>query len=246
MLRFFSMVFFLVTSSIIVIITEFKPLNNTSTIDIMNKLPVILIPSSYVFLIWIIIFPFLGIWLIDFWRSRFEHPIKIVVGRTLLFNASLGLHTLSIILWHYEQFNFMMIGFIGLLGTSTALYFSYPKTESGSFTRMPISLYLGWNVFSFMFLSNYMLTLVEWTGWGISQTLWSVIFLTITTAIGLHFLYHYEDFAFNTVLMWGFISIAVKSGFDSLFVSTASLFLTIAIASCYFIFKYGGTHDTSL
>lgn len=237
MFRFLSMIFFLLASLSIIITAEIKPLNNNTTVDIMNKLPVILIPSTYVFLIVIIIFIFLALWLFRLWRERFEKPKGLLSRKVLLFNACLGLHVLSIVLWHYEFFTLMVVSFIGLLSTSAALYFSYPKTENNILERVPISLYFGWNLFSFMFLSNYTLTLIEWTGWGISQPLWSVIFLTITTAIGLHFLYHYKDFAFNSVLVWGFISIAVKNGFDSLFVTTAALFLTAVIIACYFIFK---------
>ncbi len=245
MFRFLSMILLLSTIFIVGITAELKPLNDKTTVEIMNKLPVILIPSTYVFLICILIFVSLIFWLFKLWQNRFEQPKKLLIGRTLLFNTSLILHILCIFLWHYELFTFMISAFIGLLGISAALYFSYPKTENHISERIPISLYFGWNVFSFMFLSNYTLTLVEWTGWGISQALWSVIFLTVTTAVGLHFLYHYRDLAFNSMIMWGFISIAIKNGFDSLFVTTASLFLTAVIAACYFIFKNIETHKVT-
>lgn len=237
MFRFLSALFFLLAGLATVLTAEFKPLNNKTTVGIMNKLPVILIPSTYVFLICIIIFIFLALWLLRLWQSRFEQPKGLISRKILLFNASLALQMLSIFLWHYELFILMIISIIGLLGTSAALYFSYPKTANNMLERVPISLYFGWNLFSFMFLSNYILTLIEWTGWGISQPLWSVVFLTITAATGLHFLYHYKDFAFNSILIWGFVSIAVKNGFDSLFVTTASLFLTAVIVACYFIFN---------
>lgn len=237
MFRFLSMVLFLLASFIISITAEIKPLNDKTTIEMMNKLPILLIPSKYVLLIYIVIFLFLAIWLFGFWRTRFEQPKELLLARSLLFNASLGLHILCLYLWHYEFFTFLISTLIGLLGTSALLYFSYAKTENHIYSRVPISLYLGWNVFSLMFLTDYTLTYVEWTGWGISQSLWSVIFLTITTAIGLHFLYHYQDMAFNSVLIWGFLHIAIKNGFDFLFVTTASLFLIAVIIVCYFIFR---------
>lgn len=243
MFRVLSALFFLLASATILITAEFKPLNYKTTVSIMNKLPVILIPSTYVFLIGIIIFFFLVVWLVNLWKKRFEIPNGLLTRKVLLFNTSLVLHVIATFLWHYELFTFMLISFIGLLGTSAALYFSYPKTENNMLARVPISLFFGWNIFTFMFLSNYILTLNEWTGWGISRPLWSVIFLTITTAIGLHFLYHYNDLAFNSTLMWGFISIAVKNGFDSLFVTTASLFLTAVIVACYFIFNNRGKQE---
>lgn len=237
MFRFLSMALFLLTSFIVSIMAEIKPLNDKTTVEIMNKLPVILSPSKYFFFAYVIIFLFLAIWLLGFWRTQFEQPKELLIARSLLFNASLGLHILCVFLWHYEFFNWAIIALIGLLGTSALLYFSYTKTENDILSRIPISLYFGWNIFSLMFLSNYTLILTEWTGWGLSQALWSVIFLTIITAVGLHFLYHYHDFAFNSVLIWGFLNIAIKNGFDFLFVTTASLFLTTVIIACYYIFN---------
>lgn len=245
MVRFLSMIFFLLTCLVVTIATEFNAVNNTTTVELMNKLPISLIPSTYVFLIYIIIFLSFILWIANIWRSRFEQSGKLLPRRSFFFNACLSLHIVSLFLWHYELFNFMIISFIGLLLMSAALYFSYDRTDNGIATRVPISLYFGWNIFFFMFLIDYTLTLFEWTGWGISQSLWSVIFLTITTAIGLHFLYHYEDLVFNSAIMWGFVSIAVKIGFDSLFVSTASLFLTAVIIACYFIFKNRSTNEAS-
>lgn len=237
MFRFFSMALFLAVSCIIMIWVEFTPLNDKTTADIMNRLPVLLIPANYVFLIWIFIFLFLVIWLSGFWKNRFNQPVKLLNRRAFLFNSSLVLNTACILLWHYELFTWTMIAFIGLLITIVALYLSYPKTENRLYKRLPISLYFGWIIFFSMFLINYQLTLGEWSGWGISQTLWSVIFLTMTTAIGLHFLYHYRDLAFNLMIMWGFVGIAAKNGFDALFVTTAALFLTAVIGACFFIFK---------
>lgn len=237
MFRFFSMALFLFSSFIIMGLAEFMPLNDKTTADIMNRLPILLIPANYVFIIWFIIFLFLIIWLSGFWRNRHQESLLTLNKRTILFISSLILNLACILLWHYESFTWTIIAFIGLLCTISVLYFSYPKTENKLDRRLPISLYFGWIIFSFMFLINYLLTLGEWNGWGISQSLWSVIFLTITTAIGLHFLYHHKDIAFNSVLMWGFVGIAVKNGFDSLFVTTAALFLTGVIGTCFFIFR---------
>lgn len=237
MLRFFSMIFFLLLSSIGLIVIESLPVNNITTSEIMNRIPVLLVPANYVYFICLIIFLFLLIWLSGFWKNRFNQIPTLLNRRAILFNSSLTLTVVCVLLWHYEFFTWMMLIMIGLLCTVALLYFSYPKTENELYARVPISLFFGWIIFSLMFVTNYLLILGEWNGWGISQSLWSVIFLTITTAIGLHFLYHYKDIAFNSVLMWGFIGIALKNGFDALFVTTAALFLTGVIGTYFLILK---------
>lgn len=237
MFRLIIMVLFFISSFLITMTAELVPFNNRTATEIMNRLPVILVPANYVFIIWIITFLFLGFWIYGFYRQKVQQSQKTLSFQSVLFCASLILNSLFILLWHYEYFFAAVAITVVLLVMISILYFTYPKTENQFYGRLPISLYLGWIVFSFMFLSNYTLTLIAWSGWGISQTLWAVIFLTIVTAIGLHLLYHHNDFAFNLVIIWGFIGIAVKNGFDSLFVSTACLFLSAVIIACFFIFN---------
>ena len=119
----------------------------------------------------------------------------------------------------------------------TVLYFTYPKTENRFWDRVPISVLFGCTVISFIELIHYLLTFHEWSGWGLSISLWAVIYLTVSTAIALHFMYHYRDIAFNLVFIWFFIGIAVKNGFDELFVSTAALFLTAVIGASFYLLK---------
>ena len=146
-------------------------------------------------------------------------------------------HIVYIYLGHYEFFISAIIMSLVILLLLAALYFSYPKRENTLTDRLPISLYFGWHIFNFMLLTNYTLTLHEWSGWGISQPLWAVIYLTLITAIGLHFLYHHNDFPLNSVFIIGFIGISIKTGFDSLFVTIAALFLSVVIAVSFIVFN---------
>lgn len=218
-------------------IAELTPFNGHKTTEIMNRLPMHFIPANYVSFIWIFIYLLLAGWLYHFSRSLQQLTKTMINFRTFLFILSAILNLLWVLLLHYELFSWTAIVMIGLLATLTLLYFSYDKHDNGLLTRMPISIYFSWVILSFFTMLNYILTLNEWNGWGLSNSLWTVIFLTIATAIALHFMYHYQDIAFNIVFMWVFIGIAVYNGFDSLFVSTAALFLTAVIAASYFIFK---------
>lgn len=121
-----------------------------------------------------------------------------------------------------------------LLFALLALYFTYPKKDNQLFGRIPIAINLGWIFFATIANISYVLTLHEWSGWGLSDPLWTVIYLTFATAIALHFLYHHADIALSSVFMWAFIGIAVKNGVDELFVSAAALFLTAVIGAIIF------------
>lgn len=237
MLRIMSMALTLITAFFLSCAAEIIPFNGKTTTEIMNRLPVLFTPASYVSTIWILIYILLVVWLYGFWRSQQLIGKSILNLRFFLFILSSALNILWVLLWHYEFFHWTLLVIVGLLATLTVLYFSYPKNENKFSARIPISIYLGWVIISCISIANYVLTLHEWSGWGISNSLWTVIFLTFATAIALHFMYHYRDIAFNIVFMWVFIGIAVNNGLDSLFVSTAALFLTAVIGASFFLIK---------
>ena len=66
----------------------------------------------------------------------------------------------------------------------------------------------------------------EWSGFGLSLSLWTVIFMTIITLVSLYLRYFYDDWISPLVMIWAFIGIAIACGFQGLLVSTASLFLS--------------------
>lgn len=227
----------LITVFILSFAAELIPFNGKTTTEIMNRLPVLFTPANYVLIIWLVIYLLFAIWLYGFWHSQLQTSKSILNLRLFLFILSSTLNILWVLLWHYEFYHWTLLVIVGLLATLAAFYFSYPKTENKLLARTPISIYFGWVTVSFISTANYVLTWQEWSGWGISNSLWTVIFLTLATAIALHFIYHYRDIAFGIVFMWAFVGIAVNNGLDSLFVSTAALFLTAVIGASFILFK---------
>lgn len=237
MLRILSMVLVLITTFITSCVAEIIPFNGQTTIEIMNRLPMNFLPANYVSILWVVIYMTLGFWIYGFSKSQHKTDVKVLNVRTFLFILSSILNILWVLFLHYEFFYWTSFAMIGLLITLAILYYTYPKNENHLFQRVPISIYFSWVFISFFTVIIYILTLHEWHGWGLSHSLWTVIFLTFATATSLHFLYHHRDITFNAVFMWVFIGIAVNNGMDSLFVSTAALFLTAVIGTSFFLLK---------
>lgn len=237
MLRLIAMTLSLITVITVQLVLNVFSINGKTTIEIVNRLPILFTPPSYVFGIWLLIYGFLVVWLFGFWRNQRQRSNATLNYRATLFISSVSLTILWLLLWQYEYFYWTVIVMIALLVTLARLYFTYPKVENHIFERVPISIYFGWVIISFLELINYVLTFHEWGGWGLSNSLWTVIFLTITTSIALHFMYHHQDLSLNAVFIWVFIGIVVKNGFDSLFVSIAALFLTFVIGASFFLIK---------
>ncbi|MER2089332.1 MAG: tryptophan-rich sensory protein, partial [Sporosarcina sp.] len=202
--------------------------------EISNSLPVLFTPADYVFSIWAIIYLFLAIWLYGFKQNKKNIEHALFNRRAILYILSCLFNIAWILLWHFGYFEWTIVIMAALLLTLLTIYFTYPNRNNHFYGRIPIALYLGWTFVATIANISYVLTLNEWSGWGLSTPLWTVIYLTIATAIALHFLYHHADIAMNLVFMWAFVGIAVKNGADELFVSAAALFLAASIAAFIF------------
>ncbi|MBU0905055.1 MAG: tryptophan-rich sensory protein [Planococcaceae bacterium] len=225
--------YILVIVSLLAVITtnalaNILPLNGQTTGEISNRLPVLFTPAGYVFSIWSLIYLLLIFWVIGLWRNRFNKD-ALYERRSLLFIISCVFNIAWIFLWHYEYFLLTVVVMISLLLTLIILYRTYPVHDNRLSSRLPISIYLGWISVATIANISYVLTVYEWSGWGLSDPLWAVIMMTIGAALALHIRFHHFDIAYPAVFIWAFIGIAVRNGFEELLVMTAALFLSAVL-----------------
>jgi hypothetical protein len=225
--------YILVIVSLLAVITtnalaNILPLNGQTTGEISNRLPVLFTPAGYVFSIWSLIYLLLIFWVIGLWRNRFNKD-ALYERRSLLFIISCVFNIAWIFLWHYEYFLLTVLVMISLLLTLIILYRTYPVQDNRLSSRLPISIYLGWISVATIANISYVLTVYEWSGWGLSDPLWAVIMMTIGAALALHIRFHHFDIAYPAVFIWAFIGIAVRNGFEELLVMTAALFLSAVL-----------------
>ncbi|TWT13457.1 DUF3810 domain-containing protein [Planomicrobium sp. CPCC 101079] len=212
------------------------PINGQTTGEISNRVPVLITPAGYVFSIWGLIYILFAVWIIGWWirLKKGEVPSTKI---TLFFTLSAVFNMAWLYLWHYEFFGWSIATIIAYLLALAGLYLQYQNTERKVTERMPISINLGWVIVATIVNINYVLTYYNWSGWGLSDALWTVIMLTIATAIALHIRFHHYDIPLALVFIWAFIGIAVKNGTDELLVTTASLFLSGVIATGILLIK---------
>jgi len=235
--RFALMVISLIGVIAVNALANILPLNNQTTSEITNRLPVLFTPAGYVFLIWSVIYVMLIVWLVGMWKNNKASDVA-YKKRSTLFIISCILNISWIYLWHYEQFLLTVVVMLGLLVTLIALYVTYPINDQQIMGRLPISIYLGWVSVATIANISYALTFYQWNGWGLSDPLWAVIMMTIGTATALHIRFHHFDIWYVFVFIWAFIGIAVRNGLDELLVSTAALFLcAVMLVGIIFIKK---------
>lgn len=199
--------------------------NGYTTIEIINRLPVLFAPSNYVFIFWFILYAYLLFWIFKYMNSRKAKKIVSPI-QTFLFVIVAVFQIISILSWNYEQFIVSLI----LLGlqfvTLFVLYLTYPLNKESIQVRYPIAAYLSWTLYLFILNFCYFVVHIQWHGFGLSNALWCVLVMTFGTAIILHLRYHHYDIASPIVFIWCYVGIAVANGFDELLVATAAIFLS--------------------
>lgn len=212
------------------------PLNGQTTGEISNRLPVLFTPAGYVFSIWSVIYILLAVWIVGFWirYKKGEVPSSKI---TLFFTLSAVFNIAWLYLWHYEFFAWSVLAIFAYLASLIALYLQYSNSERKLTERLPISVNMGWLSVATIANTSFVLTHYNWSGWGLSDQLWTVIMLTVATALALHIRFHHSDIPYALVFIWAFIGIAVKHGTNELLVTTASLFLSGVILTGILLIK---------
>ncbi|MFC4410166.1 hypothetical protein ACFOZY_06895 [Chungangia koreensis] len=198
--------------------------NGHTTAELTNWLPVLITPVVVTYAIWIVLYALLAVWIYRLYKKRHDQSQKLTM-RSILFSISCLLTITWNWFFHFELYFWTIIFQFAQLLSIFALYLTYGKLKSNWQDKLPISVFFSWSIMVCMFNVALALTYFEWSGWGISDPLWTVIFLTVAAAIALHFRYHYHDIAIVVIFVWTFLGIVLQNGIDELLVSAASLFL---------------------
>ena len=212
-------------------------LNDYTTLELFSRLPVPMSPANYVYILWIGILIYTFISLIK--NTTLKGPaLFYTTFQSALFICNAIVFCLILYIWHQEQYMSAVILGSALLLLTFSLYLTYPLTKDGIRLRIPVAAFSSWLLFIFTLMIQTTLIRYEWSGFGLSNSLWTVILLTLVTIISLYLKYQYADWISQIVLVWFFIGIAVINNFQDLLVSAAALFLSgVLLVGSYMIKK---------
>lgn len=227
----------LILTSLFTLLTFWLPIQGQSTIDVINRLPLLIAPTTFVYIIWFFVFILLFVWAISHFKNR-KSSTFITPIQTILFVLVMIFQVASIYYWNHEELVYSL-WLVGLqLVSLFVLYLTYPLKNEFIKVRIPIAIYFSWTTFLFTINISSLLMYNEWRGFGLSNALWVVIILTFLTAVALHLRYHHYDIAYPAVFVWCFVGIAISNGFYELLVTTSSLFLSgVLVAGMIFMKK---------
>jgi hypothetical protein len=202
------------------------PINNMQTGEVSDSFKALFTPAGYVFAIWGVIYIALSafaIYQILPSQKDNERIDRIGIWFILanIFNGA------WIFAWHYLLFPLSLIIMVGLLVSLIAIYqrLEIGKNKSTPKERWlidaPFSIYLGW--ISVATIANVSVVLLDlnWSGFGISETIWTVVVLLVGTLLGLLMTYRRSEVFYPLVLVWAFIGITQNRSGDSVVTITA-------------------------
>jgi hypothetical protein len=187
------------------------------TAEISNANPTLITPAGYVFAIWGVIYVLLGVFVVyqalpQGRSGRFQERIG------WLFVLSSVLNSLWLFAWQYEYLVVSVPLMLLLLGSLILIYvrLDIGRTKVGWVERitvhLPFSVYLGWITIATIANISVYLVSVGWDGFGISPEIWAALIVIIATIIASLVAITRRDIAFELVIVWAFVGIAVNQG----------------------------------
>jgi benzodiazapine receptor len=191
------------------------PLNGQTTGEISDRFQVYFVPAGYVFSIWGLIYiGWLAFAVYQFLPAQRDNPRLKRIG--YLFALSGIANMAWLLLWHYEYFALTVVVMFTLLLLLIAIYLRVQigKVHVATIERwcvdIPFSVYLGWITVATIANVTALLSYLQWDGWGISPEVWTLIMLTAGVCIASAISLTRRDTAYNLVIIWAFVGIAVN------------------------------------
>lgn len=191
------------------------PLNGVTTGEVSDRFDVYFVPAGYVFGIWGLIYVGLvayGVYQL-LPRHRDDGPLRSIAGPFVL---SCVANVAWLLLWHYLLIPWTIVAMLTLLAS---LIWVYTRLGVGDVpvslerrlaVHLPFSIYLGWITVATIANATTVLENAGWGGWGLGEADWATIMLGVAVVLAAAMTLRRRDVAFDLVLVWAFVGIAVR------------------------------------
>lgn len=185
--------------------------NGMSQADVSAKYETLITPSGFAFSIWGVIYTLLFATLIYFFVKRNDSAVgELIRLSSGLFIISSLFNMAWIISFSYEKLGISTIFIFGMLFSLMfiieRIYINqanFPSTLAG----IAFTLYASWVFIATILNVSLVLVQREWSGFGISTSIWSIIILFVAMAFVLFYLSLYQNAVFPIALAWAFFGI---------------------------------------
>ena len=220
-------------------ISNTAALNNSTIGEVSKSVQNLFTPAGYAFSIWGLIYILLLGFIIYQSRSLFRsvRDDSFIEKTAWWFVISCAANVAWILLWLYGYFGFSMVAiFVLLFSLFKIVYKNQMELWDAPFSVIlflwwPFVIYSGWvTVASIANVAAY-LTSIEWKGWGLSDTVWTVIMIVIAGVINITLILKRNMREFALVGVWALIAIAVANWDTNELVTNTALFTAALLFS---------------
>lgn len=186
-------------------------INGNTQRDISDRYMTLISPAPFAFSIWGIIYSLLLITLIYLFIKRKDPQIsRLVLLISPLFIASALFNMAWIVTFSYERLGISTLLILGLLFSLLFIVeriyknrFEFPSTLAG----LTFTLYGSWVFIATIVNTSLFLVQLEWNGFGLSDSVWTIIVLGIAIAFVFFYLSRFKNAAFPIPIAWAFFGI---------------------------------------
>ncbi|WP_294241852.1 tryptophan-rich sensory protein [uncultured Chryseobacterium sp.] len=213
-------------------------LNNETMASISAKYQNLFTPAGYAFSIWGLIYLGLLGFVIYYgpFAKNTEAKEKTILNTGWWFVISCIANSLWIFTWLYEYtlltIPIMMLLFVSLLKIirNNRGLIESRDFKTTVFLRLPFYIYSGWISVALIADVAAYLKKIQWSGFGIPETGWTVLMFIIAAVIHLYMVWKQNMSTFALVAVWALIAIAVANQY-----SNQAVYIS-AIVTALFVF----------
>lgn len=237
---------FFVATIIVNYISNTGVINNETMASVSAKYQNLFTPAGYAFSIWGLIY--LGLLGFVIYYGHFlkstEAKDAVILKIGWWFIVSCICNSLWVFAWLYHYIfltiPIMVILFIALLKIILNTKEEEAKSTSATFMflKLPFYIYAGWISVALVADIAAFLTKIQWNGFGISDTTWTVVMFVVAFLIHIYMIWKQKMPAFALVAVWALVAIAVANREINTIVFTAALTIAMIIFSNVIIYFF--------
>ncbi len=233
------------------------PINGVGTGEVSDSYPNLFAPAGYTFAIWGLIYLLLAgyvLYQLGFFRTDNNSArLELINKINPYFILSSIANTLWIFSWHYYNIGLSMLFMIVILlcliiiniEINNSELFKNAKLKDKLLIKLPFSVYYGWITVATIANATTYLVSIGWNGFGISESIWTVLIITVGLIISVANILKYNDIAYGLVIIWAYVGILVKhvseSGFAGQYpsiIAAVSIAVAVLIVAEIYVLLY--------
>lgn len=190
------------------------PIAGKGTGEVSDSYPNLFAPAGLTFAIWGLIYLLLATYIIYYLSKKSNENRSLFEKVAKLFTISSLANIAWIFCWHYGLLTIsvilMLVILISLILIATAISKAKLNTAEQIFLSLPFSIYFGWITVATIANITALLVSLNWSAWGISDVIWTVIILLVGALIGILRSLKDRNIPYLLVFVWAYFGIWFK------------------------------------